>query len=225
MGTSKSKEDDWGLGKEELQLYTEYMGKVIESVKTVQKSIIHFFNDSTEPLDEEQKNAIRLEKEADDIKLKIIGRLAESGSHPRVRENFMNLTFVSDEIPENARAAVVKLSNLRECNPGDEIKKDLQGLTDLSGKAVDKLREAVSELFKRNFKESIDKAEEVEDIEGKGDRLRRTKLNPKISDWAEEESNPATVGLFMDMISNIEETVDQAEKASNIVRTIAIGQL
>ncbi|KXA90399.1 hypothetical protein AKJ62_00895 [candidate division MSBL1 archaeon SCGC-AAA259D14] len=217
--------EDWKIGEEELKLFMKYIDKIIESVEMMKKSVTRYCGDLSDFPSDKKEKVTRLEREADDIKQRIMIWLTESDFQSRVKENFVNLLFVFDEIPENSRATVAKLSFLSECKPGEDIKKDLEELTENADKIVKILKEAISDLLMKDFGDSIEKSKQIEAMEEKVDQLRRTDLNSKILTWAEKEPNPALTGLFLDMIENIEEVVDQAERAANIIRIIAIGQI
>lgn len=225
MGDLTEDEKDWKIREKELELFTEYMDKVIQSVGTMKKALSYYCADSMDSLDEKQAKVIKLEKEADEIKLRIIARLIKNSSLPKVKENFINLLFICDEIPENSRAAVVKMSNLRQCNPGEKVEQNLQELTDCADRTVRILKKAVLDLLKKNFRESIERSEDIENIEEETRQLRRTELNPGLSSWSEKEPNPANTGLFLDMINNIEKTAGRAKKAADTIRKIASSQI
>ncbi len=212
------------MGTKETELFVDHMDKVIVTVKIMKNSVNLYCSDSVDFPKNWQTEIIRVEREADEIKQKIIRHLMDSSSTSEVKRDVLSLLFAFDVIAENSRATVVKLSFLGVCDPDEEVRVDLQEITNYFYSVITILKEAVSNILMGEYMDAIEKSREVEKVEEKVDQLRRNSLSPKLLNWAANEPNPGIVGLFMNMVENIEEVVDHAEETANIVRKIAISQ-
>lgn len=227
MSMSPEESLSWlGRKREEraLTLCDEHLGKVVEVANSLRKTFYSFAEDG-EDVASNSKKVLEGEKEADNKKAEVLKEVSE-GTLPRVsREAIIRLIITTDDIAENARAAVEKLSFLDPEDVDEDVRVGLKEISDYACESVKLLREAFSISLHENLEEAINKTEEIEKMEEKVDHFRAENLLPRIIEWTNNSREPGNSILVMEIESNIEEVVDNTENSADIIREIVIGAL
>lgn len=207
--------------KKAVRLCQEHLKKIVETTEALKKAI-NSFSKNEEEFEKGLDDVLKREREADEVKDKIIDELSKGNFPPLRRESILRLVTTADDIADNSRAAARKMTFLNPENVNEDILKQLQRLTDYSYRASNLLSEAYKALLEDPSMVSK-KAAEVEDIEEEADRFRYETLLPEIVKWADRAENPGTSHIIVEIEDNLEEVVDQAENSADILREIAVG--
>lgn len=209
----------------EFDLLNDYMDKTVKIVEIMEKSVNIYCSAGTTEFSESKKSEIiELEKELDKINREIIQSLMDSNYRSKLKSDLMSIIFAIDEIAETSRAIVAKLPFLGACDPDENLRTDLQKMMAQTNETVGILKKGFSKLLLGDFESSIEKSNEIEDREGKIDRLRQNELTPKLMEWTLTEPNPGIIALFRDIVKNIKEVIDRTKEASNAIRKVAINR-
>ncbi|KXA91685.1 hypothetical protein AKJ57_00310 [candidate division MSBL1 archaeon SCGC-AAA259A05] len=207
-----------------LTLCDEHLSRVVKVVDSLRKTF-YSFAEGGEDITSNSKKVIEGEKEADNKKAEVLKEVSK-GTLPRVsREAIIRLIITTDDIAENARAAVEKLSFLDPEDVDENVKGGLKEISDYSCESVKLLKDAFSISLHENLEEAINKTEEIEKMEEKVDHFRAENLLPKIIEWTNNSRKPGNSILLVEIESNIEEVVDNTENSADIIREIVIGVL
>lgn len=223
--SEKDNSPTWfGRKKEErvLKLSENHLEKVTEVVEAM-KDAINSFKRKTGEVRDFSKKAIDKEREADREKGKVLKELA-TGNFPQVSgEAVMRLILSTDDIAENARAAVEKLVFLNPNDVDEEIRTELEKLANFAYESVNLLKTVYSISLYEDLEEAVEKTEQVEKMEEKVDHFRADKMTPKIIEWANKSDKTGDIIVLVEVEGNIEEVVDQAENSVDVIREIALG--
>ncbi|KXB05624.1 hypothetical protein AKJ50_00425 [candidate division MSBL1 archaeon SCGC-AAA382A13] len=215
------------LGREKerkaLELCIEHMDKILETVKLMDE-VVYSFVEGEKNLRREADKILEKEREADDIKEKIMNELSKGRYLPLSREKIIRLTITAEGVADNARAAGAKLTFLDPSIIDEDIKEGLNQLSHFAHSATEILRDTYKALLvDEDVEESIQKTERVEKMEEKVDFFRANTLIPQIVKWADDSQKPGTAILLMEIEENMEEITDHAENTADAIREIALG--
>lgn len=200
----------------------DHMGKVLDATELM-RDVVSSFCRGSEDFDEEVEAFLDKKVEADEVKRSVIEELSKGKFPSTDREKIMRLVTSSDEIAENARAAVEKLPSIKREALDEEVSEGLNQLSQLAHESVKLLHETFSVLLHDNIEKSLEKAKTVEKMEEKVDHFRATSFTPRIVKWSDGLGRPGTSNLLWKVEADMEEVVDQAEKCCDAIREIAIG--
>jgi hypothetical protein len=208
--------------KKILEICDSHIKKIVETVASMNKAIQGFCNLDREKINEGFQEAFKSEREADEIKRKILEELSKGIFHPINRDEIIRFTMTADEIAANAKAATRKLKYL---DP-KKLQKELR-------KTVETFSTAVLEISKRthvtfialtkNPKSAITLSHEVERLEEKIDDLRADDLTPKLLAWYKKIKEIGSSLLLKEITDNMENIADLCEDVSDIIRSIAVS--
>jgi len=210
----------WRREREVFKIYQQHLDKIISTVKALRNLIEVFSKCEVEKLNEAFNDVFNLEREADDIKERIIVELSKGPFHPIDREDIMRLILTSDDIAAHAKAASRKLLLVDPCVVPEDIRKRLITLVDMSLKALMHLKHSVDNLIK-NPKEAISEAEKVERMEEEVDEFR-VNLIIDILKWGDTINKFSRCLVLKEAVENIENMTDRMEDTADVVRGLAI---
>jgi hypothetical protein len=165
---------------------------------------------SYDRLDERIAEIQALEKRGDQIDAEIGARLGRSFITPFGREDIHELTIHLDDILDGIQAAAETFVIYGISRPGDEVKQ-LVGI--LTGQAV-QLLEALTKLEKGR---DIDRhLAIVHDLEHQADGLSRAAIGRLFKGGLD----PLEVIKLRDLYKTLEETIDAAEDAAEVIERI-----
>lgn len=195
--------------------------ETILSVIAAMRDVVHLICD--EKFDEACnlfKVVFDREREADDVKERILDELSKGPFHPIDREDIIHLVLTADDLAANAKSACRKLCLVKPEDMPEEVKKDLKKMADMVYQIADKLKEAFNTLIE-NPKKAIEIAEEVERIEEAIDD-HRVDLLAKILKWADTTNRVSHWLLVKEAVENMEMVADKAEDTADVIRAISI---
>ena len=161
------------------------------------------------------------EKEADELKRKIIAELAKGDLPPTEREDLMRLARSIDQVIDwiNETGRILVEFDLKSV-PG-EIKSLVEEMVGVIHSCVVKLDESVEHLSERRFADALKAADEVERLEEQMDELYgrgRNQMN-KLTVSVIEIGPAILLGQFIDSLENI---TDRSESTADEVRIISV---
>ena len=163
------------------------------------------------------------EREADNVKEKIMDELAKGPFHPMDRGELINLILTADDLAANAKSAGRKLSIAKPINIPSEVKDGLKLVSDLVFKITEKLRDNFVVLI-NDPKKAVEVADEVERLEEEIDD-RRVELIINILHWGDGAAKVSHWLMVKEAVENMEEVADKAEDTADVIREIAISRL
>ncbi|MEO5966395.1 MAG: DUF47 family protein [Candidatus Limnocylindrales bacterium] len=166
---------------------------------------------SYDRLDERVAEIQALEKRGDQIGSEVAARLERSFITPFDREDIHELVVHLDDVVDGIQAAAETFVIYRIDKPDDDVKQ-LAGI--LSGQAV-QLLEALTKL-ERGKKDIHTHLATVHDLEHKADGLSRAAIGRLFR----AGSDPLEVIKLRDLYRTMEETIDAAEDAAEVIERI-----
>jgi len=206
--------------KQVLRLCEQHFDKILETVRGMKRVVDAFCTDEYTAVETYYKTTFDAEREADDIKHRVLRDVSSGPIHPIDREEVVRLVLTCDDIAENAKSAAGKLRLASSGMLTDEFRVYLQGMADRCVEIVEHVGEALHELSK-NLKVAIDTANQVEILEENIDEyhlgLLKLLMNcdghmQKFGQWI----------LLLNAIENMEEVADRSEDVGDVIRSIAI---
>jgi predicted phosphate transport protein (TIGR00153 family) len=163
------------------------------------------------------------ERDADDVKEKILDELSKGPFHPADKEEIMHLILTADDIASNAKSAGRKFCMARGAILPKDIGDGLRVLADLSFQITSKLKDAF-EVLVRDPRKAVDVAEEVERLEEKIDD-HRVGLIMMILSWGENYPKISRWIMIKEAVENIEAAADKCEDTADVIRMISISRV
>ncbi|MEM0211153.1 MAG: DUF47 family protein [Candidatus Methanomethylicia archaeon] len=196
---------------------------ILSTVSALRDLIYAFCDNDFNKVDNVFKIVFQRERDADDVKEKILNELSKGPFHPSDKEEIMNLILTADDIASNAKSAGRKLSMAKGVLLPKGIVDGLKLLADLSYNITLKLRDAFNTLIENPIK-AIDVAEEVERLEEEIDE-RRVELIMLILEWGETYPKISRWLMIKEAVENIEAAADKAEDTADVIRMISISRV
>lgn len=160
------------------------------------------------------------ERDADDVKERILDELSKGPFHPIDREDIIHLVLTADDLAANAKSASRKLCLVKPSDMPDDVKRDLKKMADMVYEIAVKLKDAFNILIE-NPKKAIEAAEEVERLEERIDD-HRVDLLAEILRWADVAEKVSHWLLVKEAVENMEMIADKAEDTADVIRVISI---
>ena len=207
-----------------LDICNDHIRKVVDTVVSMDKALQGFCNLDRKKVDEGFKEAFKNEREADEVKRKILEELSRGIIHPINRDDIIKLTTMADDVAENAKAAARKL---RYVDP-KKLSKELRRLISVFSKELTGIVDRTHEAFialRKDPKSAIILSREVERLEEKIDDLRAEKLIPELMKFYRRINDIGLALLLKEITDNMENVADYCENVSDIVRYISISHI
>ncbi|MCS7385377.1 MAG: DUF47 family protein [archaeon GB-1867-005] len=160
------------------------------------------------------------EREADDVKERILDELSKGPFHPIDREEIIHLVLTADDLAANAKSAGRKLCLAKPEDMPECVKVQLKKMADMVYDIGCKLKEAFTTLIE-NPRKAIDVAEAVERLEEAIDE-HRVDLLIKILKWGDEAKKISHWLMVKEAVENLEMVADKAEDTADVIRAISI---
>lgn len=159
------------------------------------------------------------EREADKIRRKILDQLATGALPPLGREDFVRLVERVDMVADWARDAVRVLKSMKELASLKAVEKPLISLALQAERSAQKLHEAIT-VMGEDLKKTRELVIDVEKIEDVGDWAYMECLEALSEKWGQIKDP-----LVLVLIQSVENVVDSAEDASDVLEEITIRAL
>jgi predicted phosphate transport protein (TIGR00153 family) len=206
--------------KKVLNLCKAHLDKTIETVMGMKQVVYSFCEEDFNKLEEHYKKTFDSEREADEIKHRILRDVSTGPLHPIDREEVIRLVLTVDDIAENAKSGARKLCFAStECRR-DEVKADLREMADRCVEIVEKVRIALEKLSE-DSDAAIEVADQVERMEENIDEFRLG-LIKRVLKCGDEVKSLGPWIMLLNAIENMENVSDRSEDVADVVRSIAI---
>ena len=209
--------------KKVLDLCKSHLDMILETVKAMKDVVYAFCNEDFNTLEECFKKAFDNERNADDIKHKILIDVSKGPLHPIDREEVIRFVLTADDIAANAKSASGKLRLSATNCLTDEIKVNLREMANKDVEIVEKLIVAFEKL-NESTEVVIEASKQVEILEENIDNFRLG-LVKQVMDCKQPVINIKSLGpwlMLLNAIENMEEVSDKSEDVADVVRSIAI---
>lgn len=207
------------LGREALQSVVTHLSLILE----VSKSSLEFFKCFKEnDLSGVQKyfsEIFNYEREADNVKRRILEELSKGFIHPIDRDEIVRLVLVADDIAAYIKAATRRATLVDPKLIDYEIKFYAIVMCEKVLQAIQLLREAVMVLHSEPNK-ALSIANDIERIEEEVDEIRLKALS-KVLKFC-DQSEMSTCIVSKEIIDSLENSADRCEDSADVVRVIAV---
>jgi predicted phosphate transport protein (TIGR00153 family) len=161
-------------------------------------------------LDERISEIQALEKKGDQIDTEVLARLERSFTTPFDREDIHELTTHLDDVVDNIQAAAETFQIYGIAQPSDEAREMVGILTAQAAQLLDALRKLES------GKDMAAHLATVHELEHKADQVSRSAIGRLFKGGLD----PLEVIKFRDLYSTLEEAIDAAEDAAEVIERI-----
>ena len=209
--------------KKILDLCKSHLDKILETVKAMSEVVYAFCNEDFNTLEECFKKVFDSERNADDLKHRILLDVSKGPLHPIDREEVIRFVLTADDIAENAKAASGKLRLSSTDCLTDEIKVNFREMADKCVEIVEKLIVAFEKL-NESTEAAIETSGQVEILEEDID-VFRLGLIKQVMDCKQPVTSIRNLGpwlMLLNAIENMEEVSDKSEDVADVIRSIAI---
>jgi len=207
--------------KEILELYVQHVAKVVETVSYAYNVMLHYVEGRRGEVEREWSNVFKAEREADEIKRRIIAELSKGIFHPIDREDVLRLIFVTDDIASYAKAwsRRVLLLSARTQIPYN-ISKHLVEMSRRVLEAVKLVDEAAHKLLGNAAADVLDIADRIERLEEEVDDIRLDALS-EVLDFCDTNRASACM-LAKELVDLVENAADRCEDVADVLRSIVL---
>ena len=157
------------------------------------------------------------ERQADEVRTKMVSILSESPLLPPDREDLMHFVKTLDRIADWT-CGTARLLNFLEEQLSSEIMKNISIATDIIFDAISKLQDAIHSLTKNNLKQALQDCSEVDKLESKADDQKQILVGLIIR--SKLEANKLII--VYNLAQSLEGITDKIEDASDHIKVIAI---
>ena len=209
--------------KKVLALCKSHLDKIVETVEEMKWVVHSFCNEDFNALEEHYKKAFDSEREADDIKHRILRDVSSGPLHPIDREEVIRLVLTADDIAENAKSAARKLRLASTKCLNDQINTGLREMADMCVEIAHSVRVAFEKL-NVGTDAAFEAANQVEALEESIDEFRLGLLKGILS-CKQPVVSLMSLGawlMLLNAIENMEDVSDRSEDVADVIRSIAI---
>jgi len=199
-----------------------HIDKISNIAKTLKEMVEHYVKKEFDVAKSKYEQIFNMEREADNIKRKIIAELSREMFHPIDREELIRLTLTSDDIAAYLKATSRRLLLLSEAEIPPDVSQVILSMIDKIYDATKLLKDDVTELFEVPRK-ALEIADDVERLEEEVDELRMEALE-SILKWC-ETVKVSTCILTKEIIDSLENAADKCEDVADVIRSIAISSI
>lgn len=207
------------ISREALQSVVNHLNLICE----VSRSSLEFFKCFKEnDLDGVQKffsEVFNYEREADNVKRRILEELSKGFIHPIDRDEIIRLVLAVDDIAAYIKAASRRATLVDPKLVDYEVKFYAVVMAEKVLQAIELLKEAVIALHSEPNK-ALRIANDVEKIEEEVDEIRLKALNKVLRSC--DQSEISTCIVSKEIIDSLENSADRCEDSADVIRVIAV---
>lgn len=200
-----------------LRIHLETVVSTIAAMRDVVYAICEEDFDKAEKI---YKMVFDREREADDVKEKILSELSKGPFHPFDREDIMRLVLTVDDLAAYAKSSARKLCLAKPTGMPENVKRDLKKMADSVYKIGTELKSALDILIEKP-KRAIAAADRVERLEEAIDEHRNL-LIAEILKWADTSNKVSHWLMVKEAVEGMEMVSDRAEDTADVIRAISI---
>lgn len=205
-----------------LEFCKKHLNIVVKTVAGMRKTIYAFCDLDTGKANSAFKEVFREEREADEIKRKILEELSKGVFHPINREEIIRLILTAEDVADNAKAASRKLNFIPPKKLGESLRGRLKEFSDNLLIIAELTRDVFESLIKKPGK-ALTLAQAVEEMEEKIDDFRAEVMLPEILAFCDRSRSVSISLMLREIIDNMENVADRCEDVSDIMRGIAVS--
>lgn len=202
-----------------IRFYTEHVDKIIEVVNHAKKMIELSIVKDLEGIKNEWYEVFKYEKEADEVKRKILSELSREIFHPIDREELVRLVLTSDDVAAYAKGWSRRLSLIEPTNLPENILTKLREMAENVYKSTLLMKNAAEKLL-INPKEVLTISNEIEKLEEETDDIRHEVFKDILKYC--EESKISQCIMLKEVMDSIENSADKCEDVADTLRSIAL---
>lgn len=207
------------IGREALQTVVTHLSFISE----VSKSSLEFFkcfkDSDLECVQKRFTDIFNYEREADNVKRRILEELSKGFIHPIDRDEIVRLVLAADDIAAYIKAATRRATLVDPKLVDYEIKFFSLVMCEKVYQAIELLKEAVRVLHSEPNK-ALSIANDVERIEEEVDEIRLKALN-KVLKFC-DQSEVSTCIVAKEIVDSLENSADRCEDSADVIRVIAV---
>ncbi|MHA1754159.1 MAG: DUF47 domain-containing protein [Candidatus Odinarchaeia archaeon] len=211
-------ESNRNFERKALYISQDHCRVILSAIKELSLLIEDWLNGNKEEVRERHKRISKFEKDANEIKWKLLDLLSNATTLLQ-REDIMRLATEADMIADNAEAVAYKV-NMAEniSNLPKIIGEDLKKMSDSVLRSMDKLRECIM-MLEQNVNKASEISKQVDEIEEETDAIHRRLMREIIDSLTDYKE----LYLLSSIIEQLEETSDQIKTSADSVRIISMS--
>ncbi len=202
-----------------VRFYIEHVDKIIEVVSHAKKMIEFFRVKDLEGVKNEWSEVFRYEREADEIKRRILSELSREIFHPIDREELVRLVLTSDDVAAYAKSWSRRLSLIEPTNLPESILAKLYEMAENVHKSTLLIKNAAEKLLV-SPREVLNISNEIERLEEETDDVRH-EVFKEILNYC-EKSKISQCLMLKEVMDSIENSADKCEDVADTLRSIAL---
>jgi Phosphate transport regulator (distant homolog of PhoU) len=207
--------------KEVIRMCIEHISKIVSVTEYAVKVLEAYASSSASEVRSWWNEVFKAEKEADDVKRRLIFELSSEVFHPIDRETILRLVLGSDDIAAYAKAwsrRVVLMLPLQERLPESTTSR----LLTMGRKVVEATR-----LVKESAEKLVEEPRAVLELANKIERLEEEVDELRVSVFSEiiklcDSSKTSFCILSKELMDSIEDAADKCEDVADILRSLAL---
>ncbi|MGQ9719772.1 MAG: DUF47 domain-containing protein [Candidatus Jordarchaeum sp.] len=201
-----------------LEIIQDHIRKILSAAKELAPFLEAWLTGNENQMEETLLKISQADNEAEEIKLALLDELSVAATLIQ-REDMMRLVLITDEIADYAEGAAFRLKGLKDWKPKGTLTEDLRNLVTTMINSVETLREAIFTIIE-DAEKAKKAAEEVDKIERFMDQIHRATEQTLF----QLNIDHRTLIRLLNIITNLEDTVDIARRAADAVRIIAVAR-
>ncbi len=202
-----------------IKYYVEHVDKIISVIDHARRVIQCFTKMDLEGVKNEWNEVFRLEREADDIKRRILSELSREVFHPIDREELVRLVLTSDDVAAYAKGWSRRLLFIDPTNVPQEILAKLYRMAENVYQSTVLMKKSAERLI-ANPKEVLELANEIEKLEEETDDIRHDVFKDILNYC--ERSKISQCIMVKEVMDSIENSCDKCEDVADVLRSIAL---
>lgn len=208
-----------GMKQEELVLEDarKHVDVTYETVEWFKKAILAYIEGNEKGKREAIDKVRECERQADELRSKMVDKLSEGILVPPDREDLMHFVKSLDRIADWTNGAARLLDFITEKLP-PTILKELSTAADIIFKSIMKLKDGIHSVMANELKRAIDDCNEVESYETKADDQKKVLIESIIK----TKLDAPTLLLSYQLAEYMEGVTDKIEDAADFIKVLAI---
>jgi len=208
--------------KEVMRLCAMHAEEILKTVDQMRQVVFFFCDEDVEGAQNAFRQVFDSERQADEVKRKILEELSKGPFHPMDREDIMRLVLTVDDVGANAKSAARKINFSSPSDLDDDIKIGLRQLGNMVVQIVDEMKRAMETLLE-DPKEAAKLTDDLERLEEKIDD-HRVELLVKIVKIGDKTEKFSSWIMLKEAVDNMENVADRSEDVADVIRLITISR-
>lgn len=212
-----------GREREILKMCEMHMQKVCSVIIALNETVAGLQKGDLRKCRSSYQAAFSREREADELKRRILGEMYGKLIHPLDQEHLIRLVLTADDIAAYAKTAAMKVSLFTEpkripAGLRNLMREFSENLVGIVMKTYDALK-----FLGKNKESAITAANEIEKTEELIDDFRIKKVLPELLEWSKSGGDVGHYLIVKEIIDNMEDIADRCEDVGDIIRFIALS--